>query len=101
LDINNGDFQRANFSAGRPLQSGWGPQISDPKHGFAPAPIIEKLPFNIEHSILCAMQRLMEESLFYWAKKWVPALLEREGWETPEAGELNRYLTLQPFPVTC
>ncbi len=47
------------------------------------------------------MQRLMEESLFYWAKKWVPALLEREGWETPEAGELNRYLTLQPFPVTC
>jgi hypothetical protein len=45
------------------------------------------------------MQKLMEEGLFYWAKAWVPALLEREGWETPEAGELNKYHIPQAFPV--
>jgi hypothetical protein len=49
------------------------------------------LPFNIKHSILCAMQNIMEAALFYWAKHWVPVLLQKEGWDTPEAGELNQY----------
>lgn len=52
---------------------------------------VQTLPFNIKHSILCAMQKIMEAALFYWAKHWVPLLLQKEGWDTPEAGELNQY----------
>jgi hypothetical protein len=52
---------------------------------------VQTLPFNIKHSILCAMQNIMEAALFYWAKHWVPLLLQKEGWDTPEAGELNQY----------
>jgi hypothetical protein len=37
------------------------------------------------------MQKLVEEGMFYWAKVWAPRLLEMECWESPEAGELNRY----------
>lgn len=37
------------------------------------------------------MQKLAEEGMFYWAKEWAPRLLEMEGWESPEAGELNQY----------
>jgi hypothetical protein len=44
------------------------------------------------------MQKLMEEAMFHWAKEWAPKLLEREGWESPEAGELNQYLSICPPP---
>jgi hypothetical protein len=41
--------------------------------------------------MLVAMQKIMEEALFFWAKEEVPRLLVMAGWETPEAGELNWY----------
>jgi hypothetical protein len=56
----------------------------------------------MEHSILCTMQKLMEEAMFHWAKEWAPKLLEREGWESPEAGELNQYLSIRhPPSIAC
>jgi hypothetical protein len=55
---------------------------------------VQTLPFTIKHSILCAMQNIMEAALFYWAKQWIPLLLQKEGWDTPEAGELNQYRQL-------
>ncbi|KAE9370778.1 hypothetical protein N431DRAFT_559861 [Stipitochalara longipes BDJ] len=50
---------------------------------------IQTLPYNVKHSILQAMQKIMEEALFEWAKEWAPAMLKMAGWETAEAGELN------------
>jgi hypothetical protein len=39
--------------------------------------------------------QIMEAALFYWAKQWIPLLLKKEGWDTPEAGELNQYRQFQ------
>lgn len=49
------------------------------------------LPYPLQHAILTALQRTLEESCFYFAKKWLPAVLKKNNWLSPEAGELNLY----------
>jgi len=49
------------------------------------------LPFTIEHNILKTVQKLLEEALFEFAEKYIPALLQHTRWDTPEAGELTKW----------
>jgi hypothetical protein len=49
------------------------------------------LPFGFTYRLLSFVQRLLEQTMFYWAEAWLPDLLGRTGWESPEEGELNMY----------
>jgi hypothetical protein len=52
---------------------------------------MQTLPFKVQYDILCTTQRVLEETLFYWTKRWYPTLLAKRRWQTPEALELQRY----------
>ncbi|KAH8602350.1 hypothetical protein B0O99DRAFT_735775 [Bisporella sp. PMI_857] len=61
------------------------------------------LPFRILHELLKRMQKIIEDALFYFTKRWDPELLHRLGWETPEQGELtvgSWWNTLQKLTVS-
>jgi len=49
------------------------------------------LPFGFTYRLLSFVQKLLEQMMFYWAEAWLPDLLDRTGWESPEEGELNMY----------
>lgn len=49
------------------------------------------ISYKVEYLILATIQRLLEECCFEFAVKWAPALLEREGWDCPEAAELTAW----------
>ncbi|KAH7386342.1 hypothetical protein BKA64DRAFT_680737 [Cadophora sp. MPI-SDFR-AT-0126] len=40
-------------------------------------------------SLFATTQKLVEETLFYWTKEWVPEVLASKKWEHPEQTELN------------
>jgi len=50
---------------------------------------LQTLPYNVKHSILQEIQKILEGALYDWAKEWAPVMLNMAGWETAEAGELN------------
>jgi hypothetical protein len=52
------------------------------------------LPFKIQHGLLGSIQALIEETCFYFAEKWLPEVLTRQGWSTPEQGELTAWWPL-------
>ena len=52
------------------------------------------LPFKIQHELLGNIQTLIEETCFYFTQKWLPEVLERKGWSTPEQGELTSWWAL-------
>ncbi|KAF2453301.1 hypothetical protein BDY21DRAFT_382199 [Lineolata rhizophorae] len=49
------------------------------------------IPYKAQHLILTTAQRILEESCFEFAEKWLPTLLEERRWDCPEAGELNEW----------
>ncbi|CAG8958872.1 hypothetical protein HYFRA_00011825 [Hymenoscyphus fraxineus] len=46
-------------------------------------------PFATQHLILSTTQKLLEEVVFFFVEAWYPTLLEKNGWDTPEACELS------------
>ncbi|PBP16410.1 hypothetical protein BUE80_DR012864 [Diplocarpon rosae] len=56
------------------------------------------MPFEIEHSLFTTVQRLAEQALFFWTRKWISVVLARQNWAVPEQGELNWWIrALEPF----
>ncbi|KAH6671741.1 hypothetical protein B0J14DRAFT_80003 [Halenospora varia] len=51
----------------------------------------EFLDYALQHDLLSAVQSLLEEVLFYFAKRCMPKLLKNKNWTTPLAGELNTW----------
>ena len=49
------------------------------------------LPFKLQHDLLNIIQNLIEQACFYFTQKWLPGVLEKKGWETPEQGELTAW----------
>jgi hypothetical protein len=49
------------------------------------------LPFKLQHDLLTTVQTLLEEACFYFAQKWLPEVLKRRDWDTPEQGELTAW----------
>ncbi|PMD31128.1 hypothetical protein L207DRAFT_592059 [Hyaloscypha variabilis F] len=49
------------------------------------------LPSRLQHLILTETQRLLEECCYNFAEKWFPSMLEVNGWDAPEAVELNKW----------
>lgn len=59
-------------------------------------PVIKSLypsyiPFRTQHLVLVSAQRLLEECCFDFTAKWAPSLIDRYGWDCPEAIELNKW----------
>ncbi|CAL3967971.1 unnamed protein product [Diplocarpon coronariae] len=56
------------------------------------------MPFEIEHSLFTAVQRLAEQALFFWTREWISIVLAQQHWAVPEQGELNWWIrALEPF----
>ncbi|KAE8319899.1 hypothetical protein BDV41DRAFT_570816 [Aspergillus transmontanensis] len=51
-------------------------------------------PYHAQHSILSQVQQVLEESCFYFTKKWLPSELERHGWDCAAAVELTKWTNL-------
>jgi hypothetical protein len=49
------------------------------------------LPFKLQLAVLATTQQLLEEACFYFAKKWLPGLLQQKRWDVPEKGELHEW----------
>lgn len=50
----------------------------------------------MQHSILCTIQRVLEECFFDFTNKWMPAEIERNGWDCATAVELTKWTRLLP-----
>ncbi|KAK7756894.1 hypothetical protein SLS62_000910 [Diatrype stigma] len=48
------------------------------------------IPYKAQHLILNEAQRLLEESCFEFFQKWLPSVLEENGWECASSIELTR-----------
>jgi hypothetical protein len=59
-------------------------------HGIvSQVPSLSTIPPQLEHAVLVSTQKLLENSLFHFAKEQYPKLLTEMKWEIPEHGELN------------
>jgi hypothetical protein len=54
------------------------------------------LPYKSQHIILNTAQRILEESCFEFAEKWLPSVLSSHGWDCPEAVELTEWTWMLP-----
>ena len=71
---------------------------------ITPQPL--RFPYETQHHILSAIQKILEESCFNFSRKWLPSVLERHGWVCAEAGELTDWLNIlkrhaQELPMGC
>lgn len=47
--------------------------------------------YSAQHAILNAAQRILEECCFEFAKKWLPQVLDTQGWDCAAAVELTKW----------
>ncbi|KAI2465171.1 hypothetical protein F4781DRAFT_425003 [Annulohypoxylon bovei var. microspora] len=52
------------------------------------------IPYKTQHLILNEVQRLLEESCFDFAQKWLPAVLSHKGWNCARSMELTKWTRL-------
>ena len=54
------------------------------------------LEYEVQHKLLNAVQSLLEQSCYSWAKHWLPGLLEERKWTCAEAIELTQWVRFVP-----
>ncbi|KAG4443678.1 hypothetical protein IFR05_000864 [Cadophora sp. M221] len=54
------------------------------------------LPYQVQHYILVMIQRILEESCFEFAGRWIPDILHAKGWDCAEAVELSTWKAFLP-----
>lgn len=55
------------------------------------------LSYAVQHKLLNAVQRLLEECCYDFARTWVPSVLEEHNWDCAEAVEIIRWSEVLPF----
>ncbi|PLB34915.1 uncharacterized protein BDW47DRAFT_133937 [Aspergillus candidus] len=68
------------------------PQATSPYPSLYPL----YFPYHAQHSILCTVQKTLEESCFDFARKWLPSELEDRGWDCAMAVELTKWTNFLP-----
>jgi len=53
--------------------------------------------YAVQHKLLNAVQRLLEECCYDFARTWVPSVLEEHNWDCAEAVEIIRWSEVLPF----
>ncbi|KAK0123500.1 hypothetical protein ONS96_010484 [Cadophora gregata f. sp. sojae] len=61
-----------------------------------PKPSDLGLPYQVQHYILVMIQRMLEESCFEFATRWIPEALHVKGWDCAEAVELSVWKAFLP-----
>jgi hypothetical protein len=79
----NADILPTEFPKPRPLQ------MNDPRLIHRPNPSLPQPPLKVQISLHSALQKVLEDALWHFARQWIPDLLLRNGWHIPEAGELK------------
>jgi len=74
----------------QPLKTPSQPQTSTPKSSDL------GLPYQVQHYILVMIQRMLEESCFEFATRWIPEVLHAKGWDCAEAVELSVWKAFLP-----
>ncbi|KAH6713463.1 hypothetical protein BKA61DRAFT_675708 [Leptodontidium sp. MPI-SDFR-AT-0119] len=74
----------------QPLQTPSRPQTPTPKA------VDLGLPYQVQHYILVMIQRMLEESCFEFAGRWIPDILHAKGWDCAEAVELSTWKAFLP-----
>ncbi|KAK1705011.1 hypothetical protein BDP67DRAFT_478880 [Colletotrichum lupini] len=64
---------------------------SPPPHPGLPSLYPACLPYKTQHDILTTTQRVLEECCFDFATKWIPHVLQSQGWDCPSAVELTKW----------
>ncbi|KAK0378425.1 hypothetical protein CLIM01_04200 [Colletotrichum limetticola] len=64
---------------------------SPPPHPGLPSLYPTCLPYKTQHDILTTTQRVLEECCFDFATKWIPHVLQSQGWDCPSAVELTKW----------
>ncbi|KAK1719374.1 hypothetical protein CaCOL14_006065 [Colletotrichum acutatum] len=64
---------------------------SPPPHPGLPSLYPACLPYKTQHDILTTTQRVLEECCFDFATKWIPGVLQSQGWDCPSAVELTKW----------
>ncbi|KAH7412395.1 hypothetical protein BKA64DRAFT_658777 [Cadophora sp. MPI-SDFR-AT-0126] len=65
-------------------------------HTPIPRPSELGLPYQVQHYILVMIQRMLEESCFEFATRWIPEVLYAKGWDCAEAVELSVWKAFLP-----
>ncbi|KAI6710568.1 hypothetical protein JHW43_006898 [Diplocarpon mali] len=54
------------------------------------------LPYQVQHHILVMIERMLEESCFEFASRWIPDMLHAKSWDCAEAVELSTWKCFLP-----
>ena len=54
----------------------------------------ERLPYSAQHAVLVAVQRMLEEACFGFARKYLPTVLQRPRFDCPAAVELTKWVKI-------
>ncbi|KAH7317746.1 hypothetical protein BKA65DRAFT_570220 [Rhexocercosporidium sp. MPI-PUGE-AT-0058] len=49
----------------------------------------DSVPIVLQLSLNSNVQELLERTVFYWTKQWIPEVLKKKGWKEPEQLELT------------
>ncbi|KAF2467964.1 uncharacterized protein BDR25DRAFT_233446, partial [Lindgomyces ingoldianus] len=49
------------------------------------------LPYSTQHTVLTTTQRILEECCFDFVKRWLPSILQDNGWDCAAAVELTKW----------
>ena len=61
------------------------------KHNCSTLDLCHKcLPFHLQHRILVSVQDSLEKARYAFAQRLLADMLQKEGWNCPEAVELNQ-----------
>ncbi|RKF54568.1 putative ran bp2 nzf zinc finger-like protein [Golovinomyces cichoracearum] len=57
------------------------------------------LPFQVQHYVLKLMEKMLEDSCYDFALRWIPERLNEVGCDCPEAFELAKWRTFLPLEI--
>ncbi|KAK1675199.1 hypothetical protein BDP55DRAFT_159999 [Colletotrichum godetiae] len=63
-------------------------------HTNLPSLYPARLPYNTQHNILTTVQRILEDCCFDFATKWIPHVLQGQGWDCSSAVELTKWTSV-------
>ncbi|KAK2624917.1 hypothetical protein QTJ16_005286 [Diplocarpon rosae] len=74
----------------------WTRTISQPALTPSPKSSDFGLPYQVQHHILVMIERMLEESCFEFALRWIPDILHAKSWDCAEAVELSTWKSFLP-----
>lgn len=71
-------------------------EVRRPARDSSPTLFPVYLSYAVQHKLLNAVQRLLEECCYDFARTWVPSVIQEHGWDCAEAVEIGRWSEVLP-----